>query len=227
MSDEKKLLYILIGSGPKPLASYSVFTGDFIQTCESYLKQVTPKASASVNCGNFFIFYMNQDNITYLIMTGTTFPKATAIGCLDSLKKELSNSLVGRNFDNILEYGLSEELKPKLQMKFEFFNENTDVSSEALQNIKNEMLKMKEEVFKASEELNIREGKLSEMENKAVQLNVASTSYKQGAIKVRKETSKRRIYIYLGLILALLIIIYFIVCMACDSWTFQCGSNDE
>ena len=227
MSDEKKLLYILIGSGPKPLASYSVFTGDFIQTCESYLKQVTPKASASVNCGNFYIFYMNQDNITYLIMTGTTFPKATAIGCLDSLKKELSNSLVGRNFDNILEYGLSEELKPKLQMKFEFFNENTDVSSEALQNIKNEMLKMKEEVFKASEELNIREGKLSEMENKAVQLNVASNSYKQGAIKVRKETSKRRIYIYLGLILALLIIIYFIVCMACDSWTFQCGSNDE
>ena len=127
MSDEKKLLYILIGSGPKPLASYSIFTGDFIQTCESYLKQVTPKASASVNCGDFYIYYMNQDNITYLIMTGTTFPKATAIGCLDSLKKELSNSLVGRNFDNILEYGLSEELKQKLQMKFEFFNENTDV----------------------------------------------------------------------------------------------------
>ena len=226
MSDEKKLLYILIGSGPKPLASYSIFTGDFIQTCESYLKQVTPKASASVNCGDFYIYYMNQDNITYLIMTGTTFPKATAIGCLDSLKKELSNSLVGRNFNNTLEYGLSEELKPKLQMKFEFFNENTDVSSEALQNIKNEMMKMKEEVFKANEELHIRDGKLSEMENKAVELKDASSSYKQGAIKVKKETTKRKCLIYLGLILVVLLIIYFVVCMACDSWTFKCGGDD-
>ena len=226
MSDEKKLLYILIGSGPKPLASYSIFTGDFIQTCESYLKQVTPKASASVNCGDFYIYYMNQDNITYLIMTGTTFPKATAIGCLDSLKKELSNSLVGRNFDNILEYGLSEELKQKLQMKFEFFNENTDVSSETVQNIKNEMMKMKDEVFNANKELHIRGEKLSEMEDKAEKLKDASSSYKQGAIKVRKETSKRKIMIYIGLILAVLVIIYVIVAIACDSWTFDCGSDE-
>ena len=87
-------------------------------------------------------------------------------------------------------------------------------------------MKMKEEVFNANKELHIREGKLSEMENKAEQLKDASSSYKQGAIKVRKETSKRKIIIYIGIILAVLIIIYVTVAMACDSWTFDCGSDE-
>ena len=35
MDEDKKILYILIGSGKKPLAGYGAYKGDFIQVCEA------------------------------------------------------------------------------------------------------------------------------------------------------------------------------------------------
>ena len=222
MSDDKKnLFFILIASGTKPLASYSQFTGDFIQTCENFLQKVKPNKSSSVNYGEFFIFYNNEDNITYLIMTAPTFPKATAVGCIESLRKEFHDVLYGRDFENTQEYGLSDELKEKLKMKFDYFNEHPEVSSESIERLKVEINKMNEEVIKANEQLLVRDQKMIEMENKAEQMKDASSAYKAGAIKVKKKESRNRIWVYLGIILAILIIIYIIIAQVC-SWDFKC-----
>ena len=107
-------------------------------------------------------------------------------------------------------------------MKFDYYNENTDIVSESLQNLKNEIIKMNDQVNIARKELMERGEKVGELENKSNGLKEASVSFKQGAIKLRKSTTKKKIYIYLGLFLSLFIIIYFIIVMACHSWTFQC-----
>ena len=223
MSDEKKIIYILIGTGIKPLASYSKYTGDFIQTCEAYLQKVKTDSSSAVQFGTYFIYYLNQDNITYLLMTSVTYPKAAAIGCIESLRKEFSNMLVGINFETVSDYGLSGQLKGKLQMKFDYFNENTEITSEALENLKNELNKMKDEVYKANEELMVRNEKLVEMENKAQELESSSKAYKHGAIKVRKSEKGKKCKIIIAIIIALIIIGYLLACMACHSLTFDCS----
>jgi hypothetical protein len=222
MSDEKQIIYILIAEKRKPLASYSKFTGEFIQTCEAYLQEVKQDSSAAINFGTFIIYYLNQDNITYLLMTSSIYPKATAIGCIESLRKEFANILGGRNFDTVPDYGLNDQLKEKLKMKFDYFNENTEVSSETLEKLKNELGKMKDEIFKANEELMKRNEKLVEMENKAQDLESSSKAYKQGAIKVRKSESKKKCYVIMGTIVAILIIVYLIICMACGNFRFDC-----
>lgn len=222
MSDKKNLIYILIGTGRKPLASYTKYTGEFIQACEAFLQKVQPDSSSAINCGTYFLYYLNQDNITYLLMTGTTYPKATAIGCIESLRKEFANILVGINFESVTDYGLTEQLKGKLQMKFDYFNENTEVTSESLENLKNELNRMKDEVFKANQELMVRNEKLEEMENKAQELESSSRAFKHGAIKVRKAESRKKCKIIVGTIIAFLIIAYFITCLACQSFTFEC-----
>jgi len=225
MSDEKNLILIMIGSGAKPLAVYTPFKGEFIHICELTLKQVTHNGSASINCGDYLIYYINQDNITYLIMTMPTYQKATAIGCIESVQKELKDILYGKNFDNIDEYGLNNELKEKLKMKYDYYNENTQVTSEALERLKIELSKMKEEVFKANEELMKRSDKLEEMEVKATEMAEESETYKKNAFKVVKTEKKTKIWVYVGIVLAVLIIIYAIICLACNSFTFECGSQ--
>lgn len=225
MSDEKNLILIMIGSGKKPLAIYTPFKGEFIQICELTLKQVTPNGSASINCGEYLIYYINENNITYLIMTMPTYQKATAIGCIESVQKELKDILYGKNLDNIEEYGLNNELKEKLKMKYDYYNENTQVTSEALERLKIELNKMKDEVFKANEELMKRNDKLQEMEVKANEMAEESETYKKNAFKVVKTESKRKIWVYVGIILAVLIVAYAIVCIACNSFTFECGSQ--
>ena len=217
MSNEKNLIYILIGTGSKPLASYSQYTGEFIQTCEKYLPKVKNNSSSAINFGDFFIFYINQDNITYLLMTSPTYPKAAAIACIESLIKEFQLTLSEKNLENIKEYSLSEELQEKLQMKFDYYNEHPDASSE----LKSEIVNMKDDADEANKELLERNNNINSLQIKSKNLKESDNRYKSGAIKVKKSSCKAGILICIGIILALLIIGYVVICIVC-SWDLKC-----
>ena len=221
---EKQIYYILIGTGDKTLASYGS-DGDFIAKCKEILCQVKPDTSAAVDCDTFYVYYMNKNNLTYILATGKLYPKTAAIGCIDSLKKEFNDLAFEKNLDSIQEDGLNKEIREKIKMKFEFFNENTDVSSEALENLKKEMVEMKDEVYKTKELLDIRGEKMAITQQNAQNLKDASSSYKIGATNLKTKVSRSRKWIYFAIIIALLIIIYFIICLVCKSWTFQCSSD--
>jgi len=220
---ENKMIYILIAKDKTPLCGYSEHTGDFIQTCENMLGKVKKDSSASINLGTgFTIFYINENDITYLIMANSLFPKSTIIGCIESIKKEFQSAFIGRDFDGELEYGLDDDFKEKLKMKYEYYNENTEVSSETIESLKTEMMKMKEEVLEASGLLNQRNEELNRMTVKAQSLALDSESHKKTATQVKKTENKKKIYLYLGLVIIGLLIIYFITCMVCGSFTFDC-----
>ena len=218
---EKQIYYILIGTGEKTLASYGN-DGDFIQKCKEILSQIKPDSSAAVDCDTFLVYYLNKNNLTYMLATGKLYPKTTAIGCIDSLQKEFNDLAFEKNLDNLKENGLNKEIGEKLKMKFEYYNENTDVSSEALENLKKEIVEMKDEVFKAKDLLEIRGDKMDKTHQAAIELKDASSSYRIGAGKVRKKTSCFGKWVYFAIFFSLIIIIYFIICLACKSWTFQC-----
>ena len=208
--DDKKIIYILIGSGRKALAGYGLYKGDFIQTCENQLGRCKQNQSATINTGDYKMFYQNTNNVTYLLMTMPSYPIAAAVSCIESLKKEIGPNLHGRNFNACGDYGLNSELQPKLKLKFEFFNENTDVVSDQIQGLKSVMMKYKDEVFKAAESLNERGDLLNEMQNKAKDLETDSYSYKKNAIKVRKtECCKKATYI--GIIVGIVAVIVLIL----------------
>ena len=221
---ENKIINILVAKDKMPLAGYSELTGDFVQICENMLSNVKKDSSAAINLGTgFTIFYINENDITFMIMTGSLYPKSTAIGCIESIKKEFQSTYIGRDFDNELEYGLNEDFKEKLKMKYQFFNENTDVSSETVQNLKSEMMRMKDEVLQASGLLNQRQEEINNMTEKAESLAISSDEHKKGATFVKKKEKSKKIYLIIGLILLILIIIYLLICMACQSFTFQCS----
>ena len=221
---ENRIIFILIAKDKKPLAGYSEHTGDFVQTCESMLSKVNKESSAAINLGNgYSIFYINENDITFLLMANSLFPKATAIGCIESIKKEFQSTFIGRDFVSEQEYGLDEDFKEKLKMKYEFFNENTEVSSEAVANLKVEMMKMKDEVIEASGLLNQRGGTMDTMAIKAESLATSSESLRKGAKHVKKTEKKKKIYACVGIAVLVLLIIYIISCLVCGSFTFQCS----
>ena len=220
---ENKIINILIAKDTKPLTGYSEHTGDFIQTCENMLSKVKKESSAAINLGSgYSIFYINENEITYLVMANSLFPKATAIGCIESIKKEFQSTFIGRDFQSEQEYGLDEDFKEKLKMKYEFFNENTEVSSEAVGNLKVEMMKMKDEVIEASGLLNQRAGTMDSMAMKAESLASSSENMRKAAKHVKRFERRKKIYMCIAIILVLLLIIYIITIFACGSFTFQC-----
>ena len=219
------IIYSLVGYGEKPLAAYSEYKGTFQKTCQNYLHSVEPNSSGGYKIDDYFIFYINENGITYLIMTDLKYSKGSALACLESIKKEFLSSFADTDFDSVQEFGLDKEFKPKLKMKYEYFNENKDVINESTQKLMDEIFKMKDDVLNASELLNDRGDKIEAVNNKAENLTETSHRYKAAATKVKKTNKKKRIYFILGISLAVIVIGYFITCIVCGSFIFQCSSS--
>ena len=214
--DNKKIIYILIGSGRKPLAGYGQYQGEFIQVCEDQLGRCKSNQSACINTGDYKIFYMNENNVTYLLMTMPIYPLSAAVACIESLKKELADELGKINFNDVGDYGLNNKLKEKLRLKLEYYNENTDIVSDSLQNLKNKMMEYKDEVLKAAESLNERGEYLNEMQNKASDLENNSFKYRDLAKDVRRKECRKKactIGIICGVVGAIILIIVLCVCL--------------
>ena len=210
MDEELKIIYILIGSESKPLAGYGQFEGEFIQTCEKQLKNCKKNNSACITHSDYKIYYQNEDNITYLIMTIPSYPMPAAVACIDSLKKEFGPDLSGRDLEGMKDYGLNSELKEKLKMKYEYYTENTEIVDEKIEQLKNVMMKFKDEVVKAADALNERGDLLDEMQAKADDLVKDSYEYKDKATQVRKTECKKKV-IYIVVIAVIVVVIIGII----------------
>ena len=212
MSESKgRIIYALVAKGIKPLSAYSNFTGTFDQACINYLKNIKPDSSAAVKIDDYVIYYINEENITYLLMTENLYPKEAALGCLESIKKEFKLMYANKTFDDEPNFALDDEFKVKLRMKFDYFNANTDVSNETLGQLKDEMNKMKDEVLEASGLLDNRGEKLKVLDEKSDALSASSRNYYKGAKGVKRSEYMKRIKLYIAIAVVVLVIIGIII----------------
>ena len=79
-------------------------------------------------------------------MTDHRYPKEAAIWFLESIKKEFS-STYHYEFTDGPNFCLNSEFQTKLRMKFDYFNANKDVSIESIGILKEQMNKMKDEIY--------------------------------------------------------------------------------
>ena len=223
----EEIFYSLIAKNEKPLVEYSTYMGQFSQLCLNYLNKIEPNSIKAVNIDEIYMmYYINENDITFLIIAGKAYPKLTAIGCLQSIKTEFNQTYEGRDFDELPNYGLNDEFREKLRMKYDYFNENKDVGDEELQNIKKQLQTARDEMlykFLTTTDPD----KIKEMDNKAEKLAQDSYLMKKNAIKVR-QTGKCKKYkkyaIIIGIVVFVLLLAYIIFGFTCG-WAFGCFTN--
>ena len=215
-----KIIYSLIAKGMVVLADYSSFTGTFDQTCKNYLKNVKPNSSAAVKSDDYTIYYINSNNITFLIFTDHQYPKVAAIACLEALKKDFETSNIDTS-DVSGDKCLQEQLKPKIQLKFDYFNQHKESSGEAMDALKEQIQSMHEEILQGSGLLNERGEKMNKLDEKSEHLLGSSNSYYSNSKRVRRSELMKKLKLYAAIGCALLIIIYIIICIVCSP-TFKC-----
>jgi vesicle-associated membrane protein 7 len=223
MADDK-IIYSLISKNDKPLVEYSNFSGTFNQVCLNYLKRIENDTTKAVKIDDFYIFYINERGVTFLIMTGKLYPKEAAIGCLTSIKREFNQTYEGRDFDGELNFGLNDEYKEKLKMKFDYFNENKDVTDDKIGNLKDQLNLMKEDILNASGLLDDRSDKIKVLDDKADILSRDSNTYYRQSKRVRQAELCKKYKMYGAIAGVCLILIYIIVGYSCG-WAFGCLYN--
>lgn len=212
MSDNKgKIIYSLIAKGTKPLVGYSNFTGTFDQACLNYLKQIGPNTNGVSKLDDYLIIFINENNITYLIMTDNQFPKETGLACLQSIQKEFETQYPGRDFDGEMNFGLDDEFKQKLRMKFDYFNENSDIKSEQAGKLREQLVAFHKDVVEASGLLDERGQKIKVLDEKADSLSRDSSTFYNQSKRVKRAELMRKIKLYAAIGAVLLIIVALII----------------
>ena len=222
MSNKGKIIYSLVGKGVKPLAGYSNFTGTFDQACINYLKQIGPNSSGVASIDDYYIIFLNEANITYMVMTDNTYPKEAALGCLESIKKEFQSTYSNTDFESVSNFGLNDQFQSKLRMKFDYFNANQDVSDESIGRLKEQLSQFKDEVLDASGLLNARGEKIKVLDEKADSLSRDSSNFYNQSKRVKRAELMRKFKLYAAIIGVILLIIYIIICFTCKSLIFRC-----
>ena len=175
---------------------------------------------------DFIIFYINENSLTFLIMTGRSYPKEAALGCLQSIMKEFHSTYEGRDFDGELNFGLNDEFQPKLKLKFEKFNSNKEIVDEKMENLKENLNLMKDEILNASGLLDNRGDKIRVLDEKADILSRDSSTYYRQSKRVKQHEQCKRIKMIAGISVAVLIIIYIIIGITCG-FGFQCFRENK
>ena len=207
------IINILIGYNDKALCEYSEYTGNFQQICSEVLKQVNKNASLSLTFPEgYTIFYRNENDITYMVMAEQDYPKATVIGCLDSIQNEFKKKYSSYNFDSTPSYGLNQEFGMILKNKFDFYNKNKNVTDEQLNSLKEKLLDMKDKIIETNDLLKDRGDKINLIVKKAETLQDTSRSFYSSSKKVSWAAKMKKMKIYFffaGIAIGLGVILYF------------------
>ena len=75
------------------------------------LKEVKKGTSCLMPKDDFNFAYLNENNITYALLTTKNFSKATVVGFIESIKKSFDLSFPQKDFKNIKEYELNVNFK--------------------------------------------------------------------------------------------------------------------
>ena len=218
-----KIIYALIAYENVILCEYSSFTGAFRETCRPLLSKVQVGGSAAIRLeeNESVIYYLNSNNITYLIMTNSSYQTSSAMGCLQSIQKEFEETFPNNyGVKTNSELCLNAQFQEKLSLKYNFFNEHPDASSESIGRLTDEMNQYKDDITKASGLLDERSEKLEVLSVKSDQLKGTSNSYYKSSKRVRRAELLKKIKMYALIGCAIFLIIYILTIFICQSFTF-------
>ena len=218
-----KIIYALIAYENVILCEYSSFTGAFRETCRPYLSKVQVGGQAAIRLeeNESILYYLNSNNITYLIMTNTSYQISSAIGCLQSIQKEFEETFPNNNgVKTNKDLCLNDQFQEKLSMKYNFFNEHPEASTESIGRLTDEMNQFKDDITKASGLLDERSEKLEVLSVKSEQLKGSSNSYYKSSKRVRRAELLKKIKMYALIGCVIFLIIYFLTIVICGNLTF-------
>ena len=187
------------------------------------------KSKINNNRYSYSFYYYNNQIVTYMIMTDTSFSEEVAVMFLDQLN-ELFNREVSVDEFNEVQHLPKEEVEGCLQskfgdslkgkiMSFKYDEEYEKIKNDGSINIlESNVLEFKDTILKAQEQLITRGEKAEVMNAKAEKLTEYSTQFYQSSKKVTKKNCCNKYVIITMTILIVLIVVYGFAVIACKGF---------
>ena len=189
MEHDQKILASIIAKNEKILVGYNLYNSDIIMKfLEDSIKTIKKGTSSLIPSESYNFAYLNENSITYGLLTTKGFNKAAVVGFIESIKKAFDSNFPQKDFNNVAKYGLNEQFREKLVEKMDLFNSNPDCSSEEIIKEREKLNKQKDEILMNSDNYN----RYEEYTDKVVSLHKDSDFYE----KAKKVKRKKKCLIF-------------------------------
>lgn len=206
------------------LVDHTEYEFNFYKEVKTFSKNFKENEGIFKRSDTHNYIYIKDNEITFFTIVDNTVPEKTILAFLMSIKDEFNNKI---NREQTIDDSISEfclrEFEGVLEEKMKFYEDNIGtLSNEAVTNLKNDIVNFHKEVLTSNEKLIKRSEKFGDINLKAKNLSSTSDSFFRGSKKVTYAAKKKRCFITLFSVFAVLVIVYLLVGLKCGFDLNEC-----
>ncbi|XP_046437641.1 vesicle-associated membrane protein 7-like [Daphnia pulex] len=208
------LLYSVVSRGNTVLARFANnCTGNFSEITEQVLAQIgLDDSKMTYSHGSFLFHYILQDRIIYLCISDDEFERSRAFLFLNEVKKKFVNTF-GAHAYSALPYAMNTEFSKILAGLMKHFSESRDIDT--VSQVQGELDDLKDVMVKNIDSLAARGERLELLVNKTESLSASAVTFRKSSRNLANSLFWKNIKITAITAAVILVIVYFVVSIAC------------
>ncbi|XP_015522899.1 vesicle-associated membrane protein 7 isoform X2 [Neodiprion pinetum] len=218
------ILYSVVARGPTVLAKHAARTGNFAEVTERILAKIPPhNDKLTYTQGPYLFHYMCDNRIVYMCITDDEFQRSRAFLYLNEIKRRFE-AAYGHGAQTALAYAMNSEFSRVLANEMKHYSESTDIDT--LSKVHGELDELKDIMVKNIDNVAARGERLELLINKTENLTASSVTFRKTSRNLARSLFWKNIKLYVIVALVLIVVIYFVVAMACGGLAWQkCVGN--
>lgn len=213
------IIYSLVARGTCVLAEFTSTSGNFTTVTRRILEKIPPNDNKMSYVYDRHIFhYIVDDGITYLCLADEEFGRRVPFAFLEDIKNRFK-ATYGDRGKSALAYGMNADFSRVLQNQMDYYSNNPN--ADKINRVRGEIDEVKSVMVHNIEKVLERGERIELLVDRTENLNQTAFKFKKQSTQLKRAMWWKNVKIMIILAFVVLVIIYFIVAMACGGLAFQ------
>jgi len=209
------ILYCVVARKTTVLAKYASCVGNFSEISDLVLAKIPVQdGKMTYSHGNYLYHYITQNNITTLAITDDDFERSQAFQFLESVKEKFSRQF-GERAQNAIPYSMNTEFSLVICSEIKRHNTPEQRDPDRISSLQEEVDQVKDIMVANIDSIVERGEKLDLLVDKTETLSSNAVTFKITSRNLQRAMWWKNIKMTVGVAVAVIVIIYFIVSMSC------------
>jgi len=213
------IIYSLVARGSCVLAEFTSTSGNFTTVTRRILEKIPPNDNKMSYVYDRHIFhYIVDDGITFLCLADEEFGRRIAFAFLEDIKNRFK-ATYGDRGKTALAYGMNADFSRVLQNQMDYYSNNPN--ADRINRVRAEIDEVKSVMVHNIESVLERGERIELLVDRTENLNQTAFKFKKQSTQLKRAMWWKNVKIMIILAFVVLVIIYFIVALACGGFAFQ------
>ena len=215
------ILFSLVARGTTMLAKHANCAGNFNEVVEQVLGKISPANNKmTYTHGSYLFHYISEKRIVYLCITDDDFVRAKAFSYLADIKRRFEVQF-GERALTALPFAMNSDFSRTMALQMNHFNSNTGDDPDKIQQVNAQVEELKGIMVRNIDQITTRGEQLELLIDKTEDLSANSVSFKKTSTGLARSMRWKNIKLIVIIVVIGIIILYFIISIACGGLGWQ------